>query len=87
MLHIDTAACSHHDGDSEEACRRTVAALTALPDDYRTGLPISDEELRDLPLSTAKAIEIVAFVPLDWLVPDNPTGHCHYLANWTAVKL
>jgi len=29
------AACSHHDGDTEQACRRTVAALTA---DYRTGL-------------------------------------------------
>ncbi|MFE2570728.1 hypothetical protein [Streptomyces mirabilis] len=36
LLHIDSAACSHHDGD--EACRRTVAALTTLPDDYRTGL-------------------------------------------------
>ncbi|MFG2557202.1 hypothetical protein [Streptomyces sp. NPDC048581] len=38
LLRIDAAACSHHDGDSEEACRRTVAALTALPDGYRTGL-------------------------------------------------
>jgi hypothetical protein len=38
LLHIDVAACSHHDGDSEQACRRTVAALTALPDGYRTGL-------------------------------------------------
>lgn len=38
LLHIDSAACSHHDGDSEEACHRTVAALTALPDGYRTGL-------------------------------------------------
>ncbi|MYX99935.1 hypothetical protein GT045_35375 [Streptomyces sp. SID486] len=25
-------------GDIEQACRRTVAALTALPADYRTGL-------------------------------------------------
>ncbi|EMF56755.1 hypothetical protein SBD_1838 [Streptomyces bottropensis ATCC 25435] len=31
-------ACSHHDGDTEQACRRTVAALTALPSEYRTGL-------------------------------------------------
>nr|QIY77656.1 hypothetical protein HEP84_53600 [Streptomyces sp. RLB1-33] len=38
LLTIDGAACSHHDGDSEEACRRTVAELTGLPDGYRTGL-------------------------------------------------
>ncbi|WP_240364010.1 hypothetical protein [Streptomyces sp. RLB3-6] len=38
LLTIDGAACSHHDGDSEEACRRTVAALTGLSDGYRTGL-------------------------------------------------
>ncbi|MEV7004316.1 hypothetical protein AB0N62_42835 [Streptomyces sp. NPDC093982] len=38
LLNIDAAACSHHDGDSEDACRRTVAALTGLPDGYRTGL-------------------------------------------------
>ncbi|MFI9569488.1 hypothetical protein [Streptomyces rishiriensis] len=31
LLNIDAAACSHHDGDTEQACRRTVAALTALP--------------------------------------------------------
>jgi non-homologous end joining protein Ku len=30
---------------------------------------ISDEELRDLPLPTAKAIEIEAFVPLDSIDP------------------
>ncbi|MEU3201417.1 hypothetical protein [Streptomyces sp. NPDC006996] len=38
LLNIDAAACSRHDGDTEQACRRTVAALTALPADYRTGL-------------------------------------------------
>jgi hypothetical protein len=38
LLHIDAAACSHHDGDTEQACRRTIAALTALPEGYRTGL-------------------------------------------------
>ncbi|MCX5097541.1 hypothetical protein OOK36_54810 [Streptomyces sp. NBC_00365] len=38
LLHIDAAACSHHDGNTEQACRRTVAALTALPADHRTGL-------------------------------------------------
>ncbi|MFF2937254.1 hypothetical protein [Streptomyces mirabilis] len=38
LLHIDDAACAHHDGDSEQACRRTIAALTGLPDGYRTGL-------------------------------------------------
>ncbi|TJZ95883.1 hypothetical protein FCI23_51680 [Actinacidiphila oryziradicis] len=26
------------DGDTEQACRRATAALTALPADYRTGL-------------------------------------------------
>ncbi|KOG26159.1 hypothetical protein [Streptomyces viridochromogenes] len=30
--------CVRSDGDTEEACRRTVAALTALPDGYRIGL-------------------------------------------------
>ncbi|MFF9089875.1 hypothetical protein ACF1BE_26325 [Streptomyces sp. NPDC014991] len=38
LLNIDAAARSHHDGDTEQACRRTVAALTALPADYCTGL-------------------------------------------------
>ncbi|MGW4750370.1 hypothetical protein ACWEPR_37035 [Streptomyces sp. NPDC004290] len=38
LLNIDAAACSHHDGDTEQACRRTVDALTALPVGYRTGL-------------------------------------------------
>jgi hypothetical protein len=38
LLHIDAAACSDHDGDTEQACRRTIAALTGLPDGYRTGL-------------------------------------------------
>ncbi|MFI5825037.1 Ku protein [Streptomyces rishiriensis] len=32
-------------------------------------IPISDQELRDLPLPTAKAIEIEAFVPLDSVDP------------------
>ena len=38
LLTIDAAACSRHDGDSEDACRRTAAALAALPDGFRTGL-------------------------------------------------
>lgn len=38
LLAIDAAACSDHDGDNEQACRRTVDALTSLPDGYRTGL-------------------------------------------------
>ncbi|MFE1927499.1 hypothetical protein ACFW91_33705 [Streptomyces asoensis] len=38
LLNIDAAACSHHDGDTEQACRRAVDALTGLPDGYRTGL-------------------------------------------------
>lgn len=37
LLNIDAAACSHHDGDTEQACRCTVSALTALPADCRTG--------------------------------------------------
>ncbi|MFC8425520.1 hypothetical protein ACFUN7_32550 [Streptomyces sp. NPDC057236] len=35
LPNIDTAACFHHDGDTGQACRRTVTALTA---NYRTGL-------------------------------------------------
>ncbi|MEU1940603.1 Ku protein [Streptomyces coeruleorubidus] len=42
-------------------------------------IPISDEELRDLPLPTAKAIEIVAFVPLDSVDPLK-IGEGYYLA-------
>ncbi|MEN1882196.1 hypothetical protein [Streptomyces mirabilis] len=38
LLNIDSASCSNHDGDSEQACRCTVAVLTRLPDGYRTGL-------------------------------------------------
>ncbi|WP_406515607.1 hypothetical protein OH809_25105 [Streptomyces sp. NBC_00873] len=38
LLKIDAAACAHHDGDTEQACHRAIAALTALPADYRTGL-------------------------------------------------
>ncbi|MEU4969113.1 hypothetical protein [Streptomyces smyrnaeus] len=38
LLKIDAAVCAHHDGDTEQACRRTTAALTQLPADYRTGL-------------------------------------------------
>ncbi|MEU9331052.1 hypothetical protein AB0D91_46345 [Streptomyces canus] len=38
LLNIDAAACSHHDGETEQACRRTVDALAGLPVDYRTGL-------------------------------------------------
>jgi DNA end-binding protein Ku len=42
-------------------------------------VPISDEELRDLPLPTAKAIEIEAFVPLDSIDPIQ-IGEGYYLA-------
>ncbi|MFE9813169.1 hypothetical protein [Streptomyces sp. NPDC005548] len=38
LLTIDGAACAHHDGDTEQACHRAVAALVALPGDFRTGL-------------------------------------------------
>ncbi|MEU6241118.1 hypothetical protein [Streptomyces sp. NPDC047024] len=38
LLAVDAAACAHHDGDTEEACRRTVAVLSGLPAAYRTGL-------------------------------------------------
>jgi DNA end-binding protein Ku len=41
-------------------------------------VPISDEELRDLPLPTAKAIEIVAFVPLASVDPIR-IGDGYYL--------
>ncbi|MEU6495713.1 hypothetical protein [Streptomyces sp. NPDC046984] len=38
LLTIDAAACVHHDGDTEQACRRTVTVLAGLPTAYRTGL-------------------------------------------------
>ncbi|MFJ5646309.1 hypothetical protein [Streptomyces sp. NPDC093223] len=38
LLTIDAAVCVHHDGDTEEACRRTVAVMAALSDAYRNGL-------------------------------------------------
>jgi DNA end-binding protein Ku len=41
-------------------------------------VPITDEELRDLPLPTAKAIEIVAFVPLASVDPIR-IGDGYYL--------
>ncbi|GAA4799397.1 Ku protein [Streptomyces ziwulingensis] len=44
-----------------------------------TVIPISDDELRDLPLPTAKAIEIVAFVPLASVDPIR-IGDGYYLA-------
>ncbi|MFH8531466.1 Ku protein [Streptomyces tendae] len=42
-------------------------------------VPISDEELRDLPLPTAKAIEIVAFMPWESIDPIR-IGDGYYLA-------
>jgi DNA end-binding protein Ku len=41
-------------------------------------IPITDEELRDLPLPTAKAIEIAAFVPLESVDPIR-IGEGYYL--------
>ncbi|MEW1599349.1 helix-turn-helix transcriptional regulator [Streptomyces sp. NPDC093808] len=38
LLTVDTATCLHHDGDTEQACRRTTAVLDSLPTAYRTGL-------------------------------------------------
>ncbi|MEU1407529.1 hypothetical protein ABZ471_35195 [Streptomyces sp. NPDC005728] len=31
LLNIDAASCAHHDGGDEQACHRTVVALTGLP--------------------------------------------------------
>ncbi|MFF7954003.1 hypothetical protein [Streptomyces griseorubiginosus] len=38
LLTIDAATCIHHDGDTEEACLRTVAVMSGLPPVYRAGL-------------------------------------------------
>ncbi|MFJ2230348.1 MULTISPECIES: hypothetical protein [Streptomyces] len=38
LLTIDAATCFHHDGDTEQACRRTSAVLDNLPAPYRSGL-------------------------------------------------
>src|SRR5690606_18652507 len=40
-------------------------------------IPISDDELRDLPLPTSKAIEIEAFVPLDSVDPIRIGEGCY----------
>ncbi|WP_318218962.1 Ku protein [Streptomyces sp. SCL15-6] len=42
-------------------------------------IPVTDQELRDLPLPTAKAIEIVAFMPLSAIDPIR-IGDGYYLA-------
>jgi DNA end-binding protein Ku len=49
-----------------------------------TVVPVSDEELRNLPLPTAKAIEIAAFVPLESIDPIR-IGDGYYLAPDGAV--
>jgi hypothetical protein len=57
-LTIDAAACAHHDGDTEQACRRTVDALTAPPVDYRTAWPAAAPRTctrRSPPSTTASA--------------------------------
>ncbi|MDF3141086.1 hypothetical protein PBV88_07160, partial [Streptomyces sp. T21Q-yed] len=38
LLKIDAATCVHHDGDPDEACRRTIAVMDSLPEAYRSGL-------------------------------------------------
>ena len=43
-----------------------------------TIIPVLDEELREIPLPTAKAIEIEAFVPLDSIDPIQ-IGEGYYL--------
>ncbi|MFI6858184.1 Ku protein [Streptomyces sp. NPDC050416] len=50
-------------------------------------IPISDEELRDLPLPTTKAIEIVAFAPLDSVDPLKiGEGYCLAPSGQVAAK-
>nr|WP_202512640.1 hypothetical protein [Streptomyces sp. SID3343] len=39
LLTIDAATCLHHDdGDTEQACRRTITVMADLPAAFRTGL-------------------------------------------------
>ncbi|MFI1702337.1 Ku protein [Streptomyces bobili] len=50
-------------------------------------IPISDEELRDLPLPAAKSIEIEAFVPLESVDPIRiGEGYCLQPAGQVAAK-
>ncbi|WP_329416850.1 hypothetical protein OG802_34870 [Streptomyces sp. NBC_00704] len=37
-LTVDAAACVHHDGRTDEACRRSSPSGDGLPDAYRAGL-------------------------------------------------
>ncbi|MGV9277761.1 non-homologous end joining protein Ku [Streptomyces griseosporeus] len=59
-------------GKGYELSRETKHAAAVI-------VPISDEELANLPLPTAKAIEIDAFVPLDSIDPLT-IGEGYYLA-------
>ncbi|MFD9240658.1 Ku protein [Streptomyces sp. NPDC059556] len=45
-----------------------------------TVIPITDEDLADMPLPTAKAIEIVAFIPADQIDPVQLGAGSYYLA-------
>ncbi|MFI6346002.1 hypothetical protein [Streptomyces sp. NPDC050560] len=38
LLLIDNATCAHHEGETEEACRRAASVLVGLPHDYRPGI-------------------------------------------------
>ncbi|MEU0194678.1 Ku protein [Streptomyces afghaniensis] len=50
-------------------------------------IPFSDEELRDLPLPTAKAFATVAFVPLDSVAPLKiGEGYCLAPSGQVAAK-
>ncbi|MGR4877885.1 Ku protein [Streptomyces sp. LARHCF249] len=51
-----------------------------------TIVPVSDEGLDALPLSTAKAFETVAFVSASSVGPIQ-IGACYYLASESTVKL
>ena len=46
-------------------------------------VPISDAELRELPLPTAKAIEIQAFVPLESIDPIRIAEGYYLVADFT----
>ncbi|MEU6221215.1 Ku protein [Streptomyces sp. NPDC047022] len=45
-------------------------------------VPVTDQELRSLPLSTAKAIEIEGFVPLSSVDPLRIGEGCSRTARW-----
>jgi DNA end-binding protein Ku len=70
---------AQHDSEDREIAQSEIGKSYEYARDQDQVVPISDADLRDLPLPTAKAIEIKAFVPLEFIDPIQ-IGDSYYLA-------